>query len=131
MHISIPSIKVNNTSADSKYRTVCCEVIIYHDFLPTPRMGSHVKSGKTHTQAPRHTTQPIHLTAEPRCSAVAPLLQLIPTASCKGIPPLSMRQPPECRWFIYLLVHLKLTPAVIYIFNQKGERCPRITNTIR
>ena len=24
-------------------------VIIYHDFLPTPRRGSHVKSDKTHT----------------------------------------------------------------------------------
>ena len=27
------------------------KVIIYHDFLPTPRRGSHVKSGKTHTQS--------------------------------------------------------------------------------
>ena len=26
-----------------------CIIIIYHDFLPTPRRGSHVKSGKTHT----------------------------------------------------------------------------------
>ena len=25
----------------------CSIVIIYHDFLPTPRRGSHVKSGKT------------------------------------------------------------------------------------
>ena len=24
-------------------------IILYHDFLPTPRRGSHVKSGKTHT----------------------------------------------------------------------------------
>ena len=24
-------------------------IIIYHDFLPTPRKGSHVKSDKTHT----------------------------------------------------------------------------------
>ena len=23
-------------------------IIIYHDFLPTPRRGSHVKSDKTH-----------------------------------------------------------------------------------
>ena len=30
-------------------------VIIYHDFLPTPRRGSHVKSGKTHTQSSRYT----------------------------------------------------------------------------
>ena len=29
--------------------------IIYHDFLPTPRRGSHVKSGKTHTQSSRCT----------------------------------------------------------------------------
>ena len=24
-------------------------IIIYHDFLPTPRRGSHVKSDNTHT----------------------------------------------------------------------------------
>ena len=30
-------------------------IIIYHDFLPTPRRGSHVKSGKTHTQSSRYT----------------------------------------------------------------------------
>ena len=30
-------------------------IIIYHDFLPTPRKGSHVKSGKTHTQSSRYT----------------------------------------------------------------------------
>ena len=30
-------------------------IIIYHDFLPTPRRGSHVKSGKTHTQSSRNT----------------------------------------------------------------------------
>ena len=30
-------------------------IIIYHDFLPTPRRGSHVKSGKTHTQSARYT----------------------------------------------------------------------------
>ena len=29
--------------------------IIYHDFLPTPRRGSHVKSDKTHTQSLRYT----------------------------------------------------------------------------
>ena len=29
--------------------------LIYHDFLPTPRRGSHVKSGKTHTQSSRYT----------------------------------------------------------------------------
>ena len=30
-------------------------IIIYHDFLPTPRRGSHVKSGKTHTQSSIYT----------------------------------------------------------------------------
>ena len=30
-------------------------IIIYHDFLLTPRRGSHVKSGKTHTQSSRYT----------------------------------------------------------------------------
>ena len=30
-------------------------IIIYHDFLPTPRRGIHVKSGKTHTQSSRYT----------------------------------------------------------------------------
>ena len=29
-------------------------IIIYHDFLPTPRRGSHVKSGKTHTDIKIH-----------------------------------------------------------------------------
>ena len=29
-------------------------IIIYHDFLPTSRRGSHVKSGKTHTQSSRY-----------------------------------------------------------------------------
>ena len=38
--------------------------IIYHDFLPTPRRGSHVKSDKTHTQSSRYTPYPIYLTAE-------------------------------------------------------------------
>ena len=30
-------------------------IIIYHDFLPTPRRVSHVKSDKTHTQSSRYT----------------------------------------------------------------------------
>ena len=29
--------------------------IIFHDFLPTPRRGSHVKSGKTHTHSHQDT----------------------------------------------------------------------------
>ena len=30
-------------------------IIIYHDFLPAPRRGCHVKSDKTHTQSSRYT----------------------------------------------------------------------------
>ena len=30
-------------------------IIIYHDFLSTPRRGSRVKSDKTHTQSSRYT----------------------------------------------------------------------------
>ena len=30
-------------------------IITYHDFLPTPRRDSHVKSDKTHTQSSRYT----------------------------------------------------------------------------
>ena len=30
-------------------------IIIYHDFLSTPRRGSHVKSGKTDPQSSRYT----------------------------------------------------------------------------
>ena len=29
-------------------------IIMYHDFLPTPRTGRDVKSGKTHTQSSRY-----------------------------------------------------------------------------
>ena len=36
-------------------RIIIIIIIIYHDFLPTPRRGSHVKSGKTHTQSSRYT----------------------------------------------------------------------------
>ena len=39
-------------------------IIIYHDFLPTPRRGSHIKSDKTHTQSSRYTPEPIYLTPE-------------------------------------------------------------------
>ena len=34
-------------------------IIIYHDFLPTPRRGSHVKSGKTHTQCVFYQDPPL------------------------------------------------------------------------
>ena len=37
--------------AQYKYFLSIIIIIIYHDFLPTPRRGSHVKSGKTHTQS--------------------------------------------------------------------------------
>ena len=36
-------------------RIIIIIIIIYHDFLPTPRRGSHVKSSKTHTQSSRYT----------------------------------------------------------------------------
>ena len=35
--------------------TLIIIIIIYHDFLPTPRRGSYVKSNKTHTQLSRYT----------------------------------------------------------------------------
>ena len=35
-------------------------LIIYHDFLPTPRRGSHVKSDITHTHTHTHTVIKIH-----------------------------------------------------------------------
>ena len=44
-------------SADANADANICNIIIYHDFLPTPRRGSHsrVKSDKTHTQSSRYT----------------------------------------------------------------------------
>ena len=39
-------------------------IILYHDFLPTPRRGSDVKSDKTHTPSSRFN-YPICLTTEP------------------------------------------------------------------
>ena len=38
-----------------KVENIVNNIIIYHDFLPTPRRGSHVKSCKTHTQSSRYT----------------------------------------------------------------------------
>ena len=35
--------------------SVAQHLIIYHDFLPTPRRGSHVKSDNTNTQSSRYT----------------------------------------------------------------------------
>ena len=42
------------TDEEGKDRGVSI-IIIYHDFLPTLRRGSHVKSSKTHTQSSRYT----------------------------------------------------------------------------
>ena len=36
-----------------KLRVNVYKIIIYHDFLPAPRRGNHVKSDKTHTQSSR------------------------------------------------------------------------------
>ena len=38
-------VKHLNTSSANTF------IIIYHDFLPPPRRGSHVKSDNTHTQS--------------------------------------------------------------------------------
>ena len=34
-------------------------IIIYHDFLPPPRMGSHVQSDNTHTHTHSHQDTPL------------------------------------------------------------------------
>ena len=44
-------LKISNTLEQS----LLIIIIIYHDFLITPRRGSHVKSGKTHTQSSTYT----------------------------------------------------------------------------
>ena len=55
--------RVANVTSDTKiFQEV---IIIYHDFVPTPRRGSYVKSDKTLTQSSRYTPRPIYLTAEP------------------------------------------------------------------
>ena len=46
---------LDNTTDVRVHRNIGIIIIIYHDFLPTPRRGSHVKSGKTHTQSSRYT----------------------------------------------------------------------------
>ena len=82
-----------------KIRRICWNniklIIMHHDFLPPPRMGSHVKSDNKHTHSHQDTPWDIYLTHEPWFSVVAPSLRFIPTASCHGIPPLSMWLPPE------------------------------------
>ena len=59
-------------SAHNEHVNILCNasehlgvIIIYHEFLPPPRIGSHVKSDNTKTQSPRHTSYPIYLTPEP------------------------------------------------------------------
>ena len=44
-----------NKKNDGKSEGINYIIIIYHDFLTTPRRGSHVKSGKTHTPLSRYT----------------------------------------------------------------------------
>ena len=48
--------KILSNAQSMPYRcAVLIIIIIYHDFLPTLRRGSHVKSDKTHTQSSRYT----------------------------------------------------------------------------
>ena len=51
----VSTMKIEKTAYIAPYKIV---ILIYHDFLPTPRRGSHVKSGKTHTHT--HTVIKIH-----------------------------------------------------------------------
>ena len=60
--------------------TTVDNIIIYYDFLPSPRRGNQVKS-ITHTHN--------HQTFSRLFSVVEPFLQFIATASCNGIPPLA------------------------------------------
>ena len=62
------------------YWYVISIIIIYHDFLSTPRRGSHVKPDKTHTQSSRYIPLPLYLTPEPWFSVVVPFLQCIPSS---------------------------------------------------
>ena len=57
LRMVIETVKFMFSSKSSTYGLTWCvySIIIYHDFLPTPRRGSHVKSGKTHTQSSRYT----------------------------------------------------------------------------
>ena len=47
--------RTKNKEPTTYHHLIKIIIIIYHDFLPTPRRGSHVKSGKTHTQSSRYT----------------------------------------------------------------------------
>ena len=67
--------KYGNTNVASAARFVI--IIIYHDFLPPPRRGGHVKSANTHTHNHQYTPLSPYT------------LQFILTALCNGIPPFS------------------------------------------
>ena len=64
-------------------------IIIYHDFFPPSRRGSHVKSDFAHTIIKHSPLSKYTRHLAPWFSVVATLLQFTPTASCTGIPPLS------------------------------------------
>ena len=68
-------------------------IIIYHDFLPPPKRGSHVKSDNTHTIITIHPLAHILNICALIFSSCA-LFTVILTASCNGITPLP-RWPPE------------------------------------
>ena len=54
--VKLPQIKQSKLYCHNFKRSALQLIcIIYHDFLPTPRRGSHVKLGKTHTQSSRYT----------------------------------------------------------------------------
>ena len=62
-------------------------IIIYNDFLPPPRRGSHVKSDNTHTIINIHPLANILDICALIYSSCA-LFTFIPTPSCNGVPPL-------------------------------------------
>ena len=51
----LPTITIKDCHETDCMTLLPIIIIIYNDFLPTPRRGSHVKSGKTHTQSSRYT----------------------------------------------------------------------------
>ena len=48
-------VHVDSGDIANMFNDYFVDIIIYHDFLPTPRRGSHVKSGKTHTHSHQDT----------------------------------------------------------------------------
>ena len=50
MLLSCPIVHVSVVAGrEQKLYEIIIIIIIYHDFLPTPKRGTHVKSDKTHT----------------------------------------------------------------------------------